>query len=137
MIQKFQYQGSKHDQLFEADYDHNSSGKGCENCDKRRLLIREPRDTTDPVIHYGLIGSANQVMRHGATREKFRREKGILCFEMEAAGLMDSFPCVVVRGISDYADSHKNKQWQPWAAAVRVLGAPSLQLGARWCEEQQ
>ena len=30
---------------------------------------------------------------------------------MEAAGLMDSFPCIVIRGIYDYADSHKNKMW--------------------------
>jgi hypothetical protein len=31
----------------------------------------------------------------------------VLCFDMEAAGLMDSFPCLVVRGICDYADSQK------------------------------
>lgn len=37
---------------------------------------------------------------------------------MEAAGLMNDFPCLVIRGICDYADSHKNKQWQPYAAAV-------------------
>ena len=42
----------------------------------------------------------------------------ILCVEMEAAGLMSDFPCLVIRGICDYADSHKNKQWQPYAAAV-------------------
>ena len=30
--------------------------------------------------------------------------------KMEAAGLMNEFPCIVIHGISDYADSHKNKQ---------------------------
>ena len=108
-MQKYQYQGSENDRLFEADYDHNRNGKGCENCDKNRLLVRELRDTADPVIHYGLIGSANQVMKHGTTREKFRQEKGIICFEMEAAGLIDNFPCLVIRGIYDYSDTHKNK----------------------------
>ncbi|KAL3484637.1 nucleoside phosphorylase domain-containing protein [Aspergillus germanicus] len=44
------------------------------------------------------------------------RQHGILCFEMEAAGLMDVLPCLVVRGISDYCDSHKNKKWQGYAA---------------------
>jgi nucleoside phosphorylase len=126
MMQKFQCQGSEHDLLFEADYDHNGSGKGCETCDKGRLLIREPRDTIDPVIHYGLIGSANRVMRHGVTREKFRREKGILCFEMEAAGLMDNFPCLVIRGICDYSDTHKNKRWQRYAAAIAAAYAKEL-----------
>jgi hypothetical protein len=126
MMHKFQYQGSEQDHLFKADYDHNNSGKGCENCDEGHLLIREPRDTTDPVIHYGLIGSANQVMRHGATREKFRKEKGILCFEMEAAGLMDNFPCLTIRGICDYSDTHKNKRWQPYAAATAAAYAKEL-----------
>jgi hypothetical protein len=43
------------------------------------------------------------------------QELGVTCVEMEAAGLMDSFPCLVIRGICDYADSHKNKMWQPYA----------------------
>ena len=126
MAKTFQYQGSEHDQLFEASYDHDGGGKGCEKCDKERLLVREPRDTTDPVIHYGLVGSANQVMKHGATREELRREKGVLCFEMEAAGLMDTFPCLVIRGICDYSDSHKNKRWQPYAAATAAAYAKEL-----------
>jgi hypothetical protein len=126
MVNTFQHQGSEHDQLFEASYDHDGGGKGCETCDKERLLVREPRDTTDPAIHYGLIGSANQVMKYGATREKLRREKGVLCFEMEAAGLMDTFPCLVIRGICDYSDSHKNKRWQPYAAATAAAYAKEL-----------
>ena len=50
----------------------------------------------------------------------------MLCFEMEAAGLMNNFPCLVVRGICDYADSHKNKQWQPYAAATAAAYAKEL-----------
>jgi nucleoside phosphorylase len=50
----------------------------------------------------------------------------VICFEMEAAGLMDSFPCLVVRGICDYADSHKNKVWQPYAAATAAAFATVL-----------
>ena len=126
MMQKFQYPGSRHDQLFEANYDHNGNGRGCENCEKENMVTRKPRDKDDPVIHYGLIGSANQVMRHGATREKLRREKGILCFEMEAAGLMDDFPCLVIRGICDYSDTHKSKRWQPYAAATAAAYAKEL-----------
>ncbi|KAJ5021737.1 hypothetical protein J3E73DRAFT_434813 [Bipolaris maydis] len=52
-------------------------------------------------------------------RDKVSAELGgVLCFEMEAAGLMNSFPCLVIRGICDYADSHKNKKWQPYAAGI-------------------
>jgi nucleoside phosphorylase len=45
---------------------------------------------------------------------------------MEAAGLMDDFPCLVIRGICDYADSHKNKRWQPYAAATAAAYAKEL-----------
>jgi nucleoside phosphorylase len=51
---------------------------------------------------------------------------GMLCFEMEAAGLMNSFPCLVIRGICDYADSHKNKRWQPYAAATAAVCAKEV-----------
>jgi nucleoside phosphorylase len=57
-------------------------------------------------------------MRHDGTREKLREDLDILCFEMEAAGLMDVLHPFVIRGICDYADSHKNKVWQPYAAAT-------------------
>ncbi|KAK6511458.1 hypothetical protein TWF481_000374 [Arthrobotrys musiformis] len=45
---------------------------------------------------------------------------------MEAAGLMDQFPCIVIRGICDYADSHKNKRWQPYAASTAAAYAKEL-----------
>jgi nucleoside phosphorylase len=81
---------------------------------------------TEPVIHYGTIASGNQVMRHGETRERWRRESDVLCFEMETAGLMNNFPCLVIRGICDYADSHKNKRWQEYAAATAAAYVKEL-----------
>jgi nucleoside phosphorylase len=67
-------------------------------------------------------------MKDGIFRDRIVQKEGVICFEMWAAGLMDSFPCLVIRGICDYADSHKNKQWQHYAAvtasafAVELLG---------------
>ncbi|GKT57471.1 kinesin light chain [Colletotrichum tofieldiae] len=53
-------------------------------------------------------------MKDDLTLDRYSQELGgILCFEMEAVGLMKTFPCIVVRGICDYADAHKNKRWQP------------------------
>ena len=98
----------------------------CDNCEISGQVTRPVRDRHDPVIHYGLIASGNQVIKHGGTRDKLGRELGILCFEMEAAGLMDNFPCPVIRGICDYADSHKNKQWQGYAAATAAAYAKEL-----------
>jgi nucleoside phosphorylase len=65
----------------------------------------------NPAIHYGLIASANTLMKDVRIRDRLAADKGVLCFEMEAAGLMNQFPCLVIRGICDYADSHKNNEW--------------------------
>ena len=79
-----------------------------------------------PRIHYGTIGSSNLVFKDGITRERLRGDLHILCVEMEAAGLMDDFHCLVIRGICEYADSHKNKQWQPYATATTAAYAKEL-----------
>ena len=123
---KYTYQGEDNDKLFEAAYDHVGIGSTCGQCDISKLVERHTRDDTNPIVHYGTIASGNQVMRHGTTRDRLRREFDILCFEMEAAGLMNNFPCVVIRGVCDYADSHKNKRWQEYAAATAAACAKEL-----------
>jgi nucleoside phosphorylase len=126
MASQFARPGTQHDLLYDANYDHTITYATCSQCDTGRLINREPRHFEDPFIHYGLIASGDQVMRHGATRERLGKELDVLCFEMEAAGLMDDFPCLVVRGICDYADSHKNKRWQGYAAATAAAYAKEL-----------
>jgi nucleoside phosphorylase len=127
MRAKFMDRGPEQDRLFESTYDHKESQNNtCDDCDTSRLVTRPARVGHSPVIHYGLIASANEVMRHGGTRDKLAKELGILCFEMEAAGLMDNFPCLVIRGICDYADSHKNKLWQEYAAATAAAYTKEL-----------
>ena len=76
-------------------------------------------------VHYGLIASGNQVIKDAEFRDELNDKLGghVLCVEMEAAGLMNNFPCIVIRGICDYADSHKNKDWQEHAAAVAAAFA--------------
>jgi nucleoside phosphorylase len=92
-------------------------------------LIERPNDQHGPAIpdiHYGLLASGNQLMRDDALWEKYCTELGILCFEMEAAGLMDSFPCLVIRGISNYSDPHKNDRWKVSAAAAAACAKDLL-----------
>lgn len=98
--------------------------------DPSRIVKREPRDDDDgdPAIHYGLIASANQAMNDTQIRDKLAEKKDVLCFEMEAAGLMNVFPCLVIRGICDYSDTHKNKQWQGYAAMTAAVYAKDLLL---------
>jgi nucleoside phosphorylase len=113
---KAQYPGKDKDQLFESCYDHVPDESTCKDCDVNQIIHRQPRRNNEPKIHFGLIASANNVRKDGRTREMLRQKLNILCFEMESAGVMNNFACLVIRGISDYADSHKNDQWQPYAA---------------------
>ncbi|KAF9893683.1 hypothetical protein FE257_009851 [Aspergillus nanangensis] len=113
------------DILFESSYNH-LGGATCDNCSKEKVVVRAVR-SEELVVHYGTIASGGQVMKDGTTRDRISSELGgALCFEMEAAGLMNDFPCLVIRGISDYADSHKNKRWQGYAAATAAACAKEV-----------
>ncbi|CAH0043059.1 unnamed protein product [Clonostachys rhizophaga] len=119
------------DRLYKSRIIHPKDNEmSCEAiCDNPENLVERRQRTEDednPAIHYGLIASANQLMKDALVRDKLAAEEGVLCFEMEAAGLMNHFPCLVVRGICDYSDSHKNKEWQGYAAMVAAAYAKDL-----------
>ncbi|PLN79522.1 purine and uridine phosphorylase [Aspergillus taichungensis] len=79
-----------------------------------------------PEIHYGMIASADRPMKDARVRDKLATENDILCFETSAAGLMNYFPCLVVRGISDYSDSHDCSEWQGYAAMAAAAYGKDL-----------
>jgi nucleoside phosphorylase len=57
-------------------------------------------------------------MKSGEDRDEIAARERVIGFEMEGAGVWDEFPCVVIKGVYDYADSYKNKKWQGYAAAT-------------------
>ncbi|KZL87964.1 kinesin light chain [Colletotrichum incanum] len=123
---KFASPGPEKDTLYDASSLH-VAGDTCAKCRPEDAVDRDARATPDPVLFFGNIASGNQVMKDGQTRDRYSQELGgVLCFEMEAAGLMNNFSCIVIRGICDYADAHKNKRWQPYAAATAAAYAKEL-----------
>jgi nucleoside phosphorylase len=120
------YPGYEMDRLYNPNYEHPVGESTCSSCSSKELQSRPRRTLNTPKVHTGLIASADVLMRHAATRDKLGEELGVLCFEMEAAGLMDAWHPLVVRGISDYSDSHKDKSWQPYAAATAAAYAKEL-----------
>ncbi|KAM0255135.1 hypothetical protein ACHAQJ_006058 [Trichoderma viride] len=119
-----------YDRLYKSTFVHSITSEDCQSCgdDSSNIVIRRPReqDEDDPAIHYGLIASGDQLMKDAEIRDKLAKERGILCFEMEAAGLMNRFPCLVIRGICDYSDTHKNDEWQGYAAMMAAAYAKDL-----------
>ncbi|KAL3456123.1 hypothetical protein BJX64DRAFT_271188 [Aspergillus heterothallicus] len=124
--QASRFQRPRQDWLFKSSYEHESDRSECSNCDQSQLVKRSERPKSEVMVHYGLIASGNQVIKDSETRDKLTRDLGVICFEMEAAGIMDQCPSLVIRGICDYCDSHKNKQWQGYAAVAAAAYAKKV-----------
>lgn len=122
------------DRLFKSSFAHLKDEEGepqytCDDCPVENEVKRPKRPVERSIVHYGTIASGDQVVKDSILRDKLAKlYPGVMCFEMEAAGLVNRFPCLVVRGICDYCDSHKNKAWQPYAAAAAAACAKELLL---------
>uniref|UniRef100_A0A093VGA7 Putative SWI/SNF-related matrix-associated actin-dependent regulator of chromatin subfamily A member 3-like 1 n=1 Tax=Talaromyces marneffei PM1 TaxID=1077442 RepID=A0A093VGA7_TALMA len=157
-----EYPGAWEDKLFPPQYVHMHhsdciaclSGFACEdsltssctdlNCDVNMLVHRErlleifnlyPEMPT-PFIHFGSIGTGDTVMKSATHREEIANAENVIAFEMEGAGIWDKFSCLVIKGVCDYADSHKNKNWQSYAASV-AASAMKVVLGQYVTSQRQ
>ncbi|KAN0075055.1 hypothetical protein V8E54_007666 [Elaphomyces granulatus] len=142
------YPGSTEDRLFKSTYRHKhhsplecsictSNNRRDDVCDKatemscQQLKCQEqelvPRARfirpSNPTIHFGLVASGDTVMKSGEDRDDIATRDSVIAFEMEGAGVWENFPSLVIKGVCDYADSHKNKRWQGYAAAAAAAVA--------------
>lgn len=126
---KFKHPGLDKDVLFEASYHHDEQKNplDCSGCDNEKLVKRVPRLSDEMVYHQGTILSGDEVMKDPQKRDSLsERYHDAICFEMEAFGVMEDTRCLVIKGISDYCDSHKNGSWQPYAAATAAAFAREI-----------
>ncbi|KAF5597743.1 pfs domain protein [Fusarium subglutinans] len=98
---------------------------------KRQIEAAGDQDKLHPAVHFGKFGSGDKVMKSGESRDRIARSEGIIAFEMEGAGAWDTLPCVIVKGICDYSDSHKDKRWQVYAASTAAAYAKAFLEGWR------
>ncbi|KFA78071.1 hypothetical protein S40288_05424, partial [Stachybotrys chartarum IBT 40288] len=77
-------------------------------------------------VWYGPIGSGDKLYKNAQKRSELRDRYGLIGLEMEAAGTMNRIPVGVIRGVCDYGDEHKNKEWQPYAAAMAASYAKAV-----------
>ncbi|KAM0513893.1 hypothetical protein ACHAPE_007246 [Trichoderma viride] len=120
------------DHLFNKKSHHNIFEKDCSKCDMKGLVERQPRNLKRAVnVFYGIVASGNKIMKNAKKRHSSHdngTDRGVLCYEMESAGLMNDFPCIAIRGISNYADSHKIHKWDYYASATAAAYAKELLL---------
>lgn len=148
------FPGIRHDRLFDPKYHHRHHKQSCQECSKGQIC-KEARSSTcgelqcnekrvivrsrmaqaleslgakhaSLRIHFGRIASADTVMKSGEDRDNIAKREKVLGFEMEGAGILNSLPCIVVKGVSDYADSHKDKIWQSYAAGTAAACTKAL-----------
>jgi nucleoside phosphorylase len=122
----FSFPGPEGDLLFPSHYKHcNENMSNCSECDPSKVILRlEHRGR--PAVFYGPIAWTSTVIDDSLSRDKISHERGIYCIEMETMGLINLFPCLVIRGIWNYSDSHRNKAWQSRAAATAAGYAKEL-----------
>lgn len=95
------------------------------------LVVRQLRYLKRAVnVFYGIVASGNMIIKEAKKRDSIDDDEnsGVLCYEMESAGLMNDFPCIAIRGISNYADAHKNDEWDYYASATAAAYAKELLL---------
>jgi nucleoside phosphorylase len=142
----YYYPGRRQDQAFEPTYHHKHHGSSkCTRCKKDKLckkaqesscetldcdptkLIRRSRQNPSGIdIHFGRIASGDIVMKSGMERDKIAKEDTVIAFEMEGAGICGNMPFIVIKGVCDYADSHKNKKWQKYTAGAAAACMKAL-----------
>ncbi|RSL56983.1 hypothetical protein CEP54_008563 [Fusarium duplospermum] len=146
------YPGAENDHLYPSSYLHKHRSTGlcrvCDDspravcsasrklscrelgCDVRQSISRQRLQDSErlrlPGVFIGRFGSGDTVLKSGEDRDRIAKEHDLIAFEMEGAGAWDEIPCIIVKGICDYADSHKNKNWQKFAAATAASVAKAL-----------
>ncbi|MBE3044648.1 hypothetical protein IMZ48_19225, partial [Candidatus Bathyarchaeota archaeon] len=130
-LRRYKYPGAGRDHLYSSNYVHQQPGASCEECgcDPFQRVKRSDDSEEDEgyvVVHRGTIATGEVVVKDAILRDQLSERYGVLCFETEAAGALADFPCLVIRGISNYCDSHKNDQWHGYAAAAAAAYARQL-----------
>ncbi|KAJ6113348.1 Ankyrin repeat protein [Penicillium sp. IBT 18751x] len=140
-LRRFKFPGAANDHPYQPGYQHRVKGVSCEEsgCDPKQRVKRvmDMSDEDFVVIYRGIIAFGELVIKDAQKRADLARAHQVLCFEMEAAGALIDFPCMVIRGISDYCDSHKNDIWHGYAAAVAAAYARQLFFYIRIEETQR
>ncbi|OJJ46466.1 hypothetical protein ASPZODRAFT_66090 [Penicilliopsis zonata CBS 506.65] len=129
-LRRFGFPGADKDHLYQPHYEHQRKAMSCQEsgCDPRQRIERQIDEEDDSyiVVHRGTIASGGLVIADAQKRDSLAQEHGLLCFEMEAAGVLNNLPCLVIRGICDYCDTHKNDVWHGFAAAAAAAYARQL-----------
>lgn len=102
----YKYPGLELDRLFQVTYHHLQDKETYKECDEVKEITRLDCLTNSSRVYCGVVVSRNQVIKDLAVGDCLGSD--CLCFKIQAGGLINDFPCLVIGRIYDYADTHKN-----------------------------
>ncbi|KAI0410232.1 purine and uridine phosphorylase [Xylaria grammica] len=120
------------DHLYKSEVVHQNTSQPCSTMcenDKSQMVQRSARDGYGDAIrvHFGTIASSNKPMEDALVRDILATETNVLCFETEAYDILNEAPCLLIRGICNYSDSHKlGTGWEEYASASASFYANNL-----------
>ncbi|KAF3231960.1 hypothetical protein TWF191_003936 [Orbilia oligospora] len=85
---------------------------------QQELDIVLDKSIDDLSIHYGRIASGTFDISEIPTLDILAAENRILCFENDAAGLMNGLPCLAIRSIYDHSDIYTDREFAAVVAAI-------------------
>ncbi|KAL7794257.1 nucleoside phosphorylase domain-containing protein [Trichoderma ceciliae] len=137
--QSYNYPGTAEDKLLDSTYRHKHRASRTCVCrksgqlelehdltKKRELENAKDSKAQEPAIHFGAIASGDTVMKSDAHRDEISREENVIAFETEGAGAWEEMPCIIVKGVCNYADCHKSDKWMRFAAATSASAAKAV-----------
>jgi len=109
----------------------------------QRPMFRRPMDSSDPlnvaglwrsdpIVHRGVVGSADRPLRDAVLRDELSRLHRIKAIEMQASGIATAaefhgLSWFMVRGVADYCDDEsKSDAWHAYASMTAAAYAGSL-----------
>ncbi|KAL4772555.1 hypothetical protein BDW60DRAFT_207169 [Aspergillus nidulans var. acristatus] len=118
------FRSNSPDEICEMALEEDCDSLGCDK--SQAVRCQKTSENIQPSVYIGPIASADTVMKSGQYRDELVRKEKVIGFEMEGAGVWDNLPCIIIKGVCDYADSHKSKSWQAYAAATGASAAKAF-----------
>ncbi|KAJ5584296.1 uncharacterized protein N7459_004096 [Penicillium hispanicum] len=121
---KDSYQQPQHcpDRLYRSEYAHRSS---CDclaaEPDQNILMTRSQRRGYESIkVHFGKIALSKEEVENAGQRDAIANILHAICL-IPADHLVHELPCLQIRGIRDYSDTHKSDAWHGYAAAAAAV----------------
>lgn len=94
--------------------------------------IEDPRVYGEPLVHFGPVASGKKIALDDQLRQEFAARFGTMCFDTELDAVLESIygnrkdQYVLIRGITDYKDGTREREWQNYSSLMAAAVLRSI-----------